>query len=305
MIPPNHGDRRRLESIARGAEAAGFDHLACGEHVFFHGACVNAFVLLAGAAAVTERIRLLSAVTLLPLYPPPLAAKLAATLACLSDGRLDLGVGVGGEIAAEFEACGVDPRRRGAIMDESVAAVRRLLDGAPLAGSDQGLRLDPAPDRHVPLWMGGRKRAAIRRAARYADVWMPHFYTPERLAHSLAEVREQAVLAGRDPGRLSGAIVVWGTVGRDPRWARRTAVAALSTTYNQDFGQLAEKYCATGTPQEVIDRLARYGRAGAESVVFAPTCSGNELPGVIDLLATEVLPALRPVRPDTAEREKL
>ena len=90
------GDPGDITGEARHAERLGFDLAAAGEHVFFHGPVGNAFVTLAAAAAVTERIRLLSAVTLLPVYPMVLAAKMAATLDLVSHGRFELGVGVGG-----------------------------------------------------------------------------------------------------------------------------------------------------------------------------------------------------------------
>ena len=78
------GDPGDIAGEARHAERLGFDLAAAGEHVFFHGPAASAFVTLAAAAAVTERIRLLSAVTLLPVYPMVLAAKMAATLDLVS-----------------------------------------------------------------------------------------------------------------------------------------------------------------------------------------------------------------------------
>src|SRR2546430_7839024 len=91
---------------ARRLEGLGFDYLAMGEHVAFGVPTPNAFVGLSAAAAVTERIKLLSAITLLPLSPAALAAKLAAALDVVSGGRFTMGVGVGGEYPREFEACG-------------------------------------------------------------------------------------------------------------------------------------------------------------------------------------------------------
>src|SRR4051794_12116536 len=86
------------QDFAPVAERAGFDRLAYGEHVLFRQPLLNGFAALSAAAAVTTRVRLLSAITLLPLYPAALAAKLVASLDHLSDGRFDFGVGVGGEV---------------------------------------------------------------------------------------------------------------------------------------------------------------------------------------------------------------
>ena len=122
-----------LAAEARRAEQLGFDLLASGEHVFFHGPTSNAFLTLAAAAAVTERIRLLSALTILPLYPMALAAKMAATLDQISGDRFDLGVGVGGEYPPEFAASGVPVAGRGTRTDEALAVMLRLLAGEQVA----------------------------------------------------------------------------------------------------------------------------------------------------------------------------
>jgi alkanesulfonate monooxygenase SsuD/methylene tetrahydromethanopterin reductase-like flavin-dependent oxidoreductase (luciferase family) len=106
-------DQQAVAAEARTAEDAGYDGVATGEHLFFHGPHANAFVALAAAAGATSRVRLLSSLTVLPLYPAALAAKLATTLDQVSGGRFDMGVGVGGEYPPEFEAAGVDVRQRG------------------------------------------------------------------------------------------------------------------------------------------------------------------------------------------------
>lgn len=109
MIPPQL-DPRQLVPMAVRAEEQGFDFVACGEHVFFHGPVSNAFVTLAAAAGATRRIRLMTALTVLPIYPAALAAKMITTLDGVSDGRVEIGIGVGGEHPPEFEACGVPVR---------------------------------------------------------------------------------------------------------------------------------------------------------------------------------------------------
>ena len=96
-----------VAGFARQAEELGFDLLGCGEHVMFHGPVGNTFISLSVAAGATQRIRLLSSIVLLPLYPAALAAKLGAALDVASNGRYNFGVGVGGEFPKEFEACGV------------------------------------------------------------------------------------------------------------------------------------------------------------------------------------------------------
>lgn len=294
MLPPQT-PLDRLVPLARRAEDLGYDLLACGEHVFFHVPTANAFVALAAAAGATDRIRLLSAVTLLPTYPGALAAKMAATLDGVSGGRFELGVGVGGEYPQELRACGIDPAERGPRTDEALEVLARLVAGEELTWQGrfaryEGVRLDPCPPVPPRVWVGGRQPSALRRAARSGDVWLPYMVTPERLAAGLDDVRSQAAALGRRAPE--GAVFCWAHVGADGAAARRTAVETLGTIYRQDFGRLAGRYVPAGTPAEVTARLDEYGAAGAGTVLFAPACPDDELERAVELFAREVAPAL-------------
>lgn len=300
MLPP-HTPLEQIPTLARRAEELGYDLLACGEHVFFHVPTTNAFVALAAAAGATERLRLLSAVTLMPTYPAALAAKLAASLDGVSGGRFELGVGVGGEYPAELLACGTDPSERGARTDEALEVMTRLFTGDPLTFDGkfaryEGVTLAPTPVQRPgpPIWVGGRKPVSMRRAAQYADVWMPYLTTPERLSEGLATINAHpALAAGRS---VRGAVLCWGAVGADGAAARRTASDSVGAIYNQDFAQLG-RYIPAGTPDEVAGRLQEYGEAGAESVLFGPACPPDEVDLMIETFAREVAPGLRSVSP--------
>ncbi|MGW4485237.1 LLM class flavin-dependent oxidoreductase [Amycolatopsis sp. NPDC004368] len=295
MFPPA-ADPGEIPAAARRAEEAGFDFFCCGEHVFFHGPMTNAFVGLAAAAGATERLGLMSALTILPVYPAALAAKLAATLATVSRGRFELGVGVGGEHPPEFEAVGVPLAERGRRTDEALEVLDRLLAGGPVTFHGEfttikDQQLQPVPGKRPPVWVGGRRRAAMRRAARHADGWLPYLVTPDRLRDSLTQVRELATGYGRQPEDIRGGVYLWGNVDTDGDRARREVVSAVSGTYRQDFEGHADRYLLFGTPARVRERLAEYAEAGAESVIFAPACADHDR--AIDLFATEVLPGIR------------
>ena len=292
------GEPADTPAEARWAEQAGFDLLAGGEHLFFHGPVSNAFITLSAAAAVTERIRLLSSLTILPVYPMALAAKMAAILDRLSHGRFELGVGVGGEYPPEFAAAGVPVAGRGARTDEALAVLTRLLSGERVTaegsfGSLRDLRLEPPPVQpRPPLWVGGRKPAAMRRAGRFADVWLPYMVSPDSFARSLAQARGFAGQAGRDPATLAGAVFLWGSVDADPARARQEAVATVSRAYAQDFEPLADRYLLHGDPDQVLARLAEYQAAGAGTVIFSAACPPERRQAVIGLFADAVLPRL-------------
>jgi len=289
-------DQESAADVARAAEAAGFDGVSWGEHLFFHGATPNAFVSLAAAAGATSRIRLLTSVVILPLYPAALAAKLAATLDRVSHGRLDLGVGVGGEYPAEFAAAGVDVRTRGRRTDEALELLGRLFTGDPVDFDGEftrvpGEALQPPPTQRPgpPVWLGGRKEAAMRRAGRFADVWFPYMYSPEQLASSLTRVRGEAERAGRDPASVRGAVFCWGGVDPDRARSRREVVDTVSGIYRQDFDRLADRYLLHGTPDDVAARLAEYREAGAETIVFSPVGDGPRSDEIVEFFGAEVL----------------
>lgn len=275
---------------AREAERWGFDFVGSGEHLFFHGPVPNAFVTLAAAAGATERIRLLSALTLLPLYPAALAAKLAATLDVVSNGRFELGVGVGGEFPPEFAAVDVPVRERGRRTDAALELVGTLLAGGTTA---DGLALDPRPVQRPrpPIVIGGRREAAQRRAGRYGDAWMPYLVTPDQLARGLATARATAAEHGRPP--VGGAVFLWLSVDPDGAQARRIATDSVSAVYQQDFSPHADSYLVAGTPAQVVERIREYEAAGAERILISPASPPDQDARMTTLLTQEVLPALR------------
>ncbi len=293
MLPPA-ADPSTVPALAARAEEQGFDLLAGGEHVLFASPTPNAFVTLAAAAAVTTRIRLLSAVTLLPLYPAPLAAKMIATLDRLSGGRFELGIGVGGENPTEFAACGVPVRERGRRTDEALDVLVRLFAGEGIDVDGARAVLDPLPVQRPrpPIWVGGRSEAAMRRAGRTGDVWMPYLCSSDRLARGLRTAREEADRHGRDPGAVTGAYFAWSAVDPDPTRARSVALETLMGVYGQDMERIADACIPHGDAARVAARLAEYRDAGAEHVVLAPACGAGEYDRMIADVADGVLPLL-------------
>jgi probable F420-dependent oxidoreductase len=139
------------------------------------------FSALAFVAAVTQRLRLITTVIVLPYRNPFLSAKAATTLQMLSGGRFIFGVGAG-YLRGEFEAMGVPMNRRGALTDEALETIRRAWTGESIV--KQGLTFNaigneqrPIPEPAPPIWIGGGSTRAMERAARWGDGWGP-FITP-------------------------------------------------------------------------------------------------------------------------------
>jgi len=287
-------------ALARRVEALGFDSLWCGDHISFHTPMYESLTLLASYAAVTERIRLGTAIYLLALRPAAVAAKITATLDVLSGGRLIFGVGVGGKNPREFEACGVPHKERGARVTEGIDAVRALWRGRPAGFQGrftrvEGITIDPPPAQPggPPIWVGGRSDAALARAARQGDGWVSYVVTPERYARSLAAIRAAAAAAGRALDHFATAHLTFITVGRDRERARATWVARLSERYAQDFGPLADRYGVIGTPEQCAERLEEFRAAGCTYFLLNPICPPAEEREQLEQIAAEVLPRLR------------
>src|SRR5579862_7589506 len=217
-----------VAETARKIEQLGYDYVAVGEHIAFPSPTTIGFVALAVAAGATSTIRLLSSITILSLYPAALAAKMTAELARLSGERFELGVGVGGEFPAEFEACGVDPSERAPRTEEALTVIGKLLAEEHVTFRGRfttltDLTLTPRPLRPVPVWLGGRKESAMRRAGRFAEVWMPYLFTPDQFARSMTIVEQEAVACGRAADAVQGGLLAFTAVGDDGEMCRRRA----------------------------------------------------------------------------------
>ena len=170
------------------------------------------------------------ALYLLPLRHPVPVARQLATIGGFAPGRLTFGVGIGGEDRHELEICGVDPGSRGRRMDESLEILRALSDGEPVSfdGEFFSLRdalIIPAPSPPIPLIVGGRSDAAVRRAGRFGDGWLGIWVSPRRFSSVVEQVAEHASHAGRDPSGFEYAMNVWCGFG-DTRDAARAPLAA-------------------------------------------------------------------------------
>ena len=203
------GDWALLSDHAVAADRAGVDRLAVADHVAFgdnledygdpskggtvggrqptgpDGAWLEPLTTLTWLAARTGRIRLQTGILLAALRRPVVLAKTAATLDVLSDGRLDLGVGVGWQ-AAEYEAAGLDFAERGRLLDHSLEVCRTLWAGESASYASNELAFDnvqsvPSPmhGNGVPIWISGTaNRRTARRLATFGNGWIP--WGPDR-----------------------------------------------------------------------------------------------------------------------------
>jgi alkanesulfonate monooxygenase SsuD/methylene tetrahydromethanopterin reductase-like flavin-dependent oxidoreductase (luciferase family) len=199
-----YADPRRIVELAVAAERAGWDGLSTWDvlGIGMGAPAADPFLALAAVATVTERLRLIASVIILPRRRPQLVAQAAATLDALSGGRFTLGIGAGGD-PEDFTAFG-----------ESFAAAPRVArldeDAARLDGwlrADGSPRLGPGPVQQprMPIWVGGARPGALRRAARYegwiavatGEDYQTMRVSPEVLAAQVAVIRGERAAAGR------------------------------------------------------------------------------------------------------------
>lgn len=219
-------DSGEITDVAAAVEAAGFDGFALTEHPIpganwlEHGGhqTLDPFVGLAFAAAVTERIKLLTYLAVAPYRNPFLLAKSAATLDRCSNGRFIVGLGTGYH-KTEFFALGVDFEERNALFDETLDVLPKAWSGEPFDA--EGLHFTaknviqrPRPTQNpIPIWIGGNAKITRRRVAEKAQGWMPmgipaemakttrspHIAGIADLADKIAEVKD---LAGDRVGEI-------------------------------------------------------------------------------------------------------
>jgi alkanesulfonate monooxygenase SsuD/methylene tetrahydromethanopterin reductase-like flavin-dependent oxidoreductase (luciferase family) len=269
---------------------SGVDHVAVNDHVsFFVGAGADALIDAATLLTRCPGVPCYVALYLLPLRHPVLVARQLASIAEHAPGRLVFGVGIGGEDRHEFEICGVDPSTRGRRMDESLELLRALSDGKPVSFDGEFFKVReaqivPAPSSPIPITVGGRSDAAVRRAGRFGDGWLGIWVSPQRYGTVVEQVAEHAKNAGRNPSRFQHALNVWCGFGATREAARAPLATGMQTFYQMPFEPF-ERYSPYGTAADVAEFLYPYAKAGCSAFNVIPCASDHEtaVAGVAEL----------------------
>lgn len=295
LVLPIEGD---VAGTARRAEQLGYEYLAAPEHIAFHTPVPNSFLWLAAASGATRSVRLVSTVALPSLYPSVLFAKMVASLDYLSGGRFSVGVGVGGEYPEEFRASGVAVAERGSRTDEALEVLQVLMSSSGPASYTgkytefQDFRLSPKRDGGCPpVWVGGRRTPALRRAGRYADVWMPYMFSPEQTAKGRDAVRAFAREYGRDGDPVGTGIYLFAVVSDDEERGRRKAIQFASGRYQQDFRALSQRFLV-GSPEMMLARMGEYVSVGVSTFILEIAARPEEYEEQMERIAHEIIPSI-------------
>jgi len=290
---------------ARWMEELGYEYFSCGEHFMRGdppGPTHATLPVLAVAAGATDNLRVLSSIVLTPFYHPLMLARMTATLDAASNGRLTLGVGVGGEFPVEFEAAGLQVNQRGRRTDECLEVVRNLWTGEHVTFSGRHFNLTdaminptPVQQPNPPIWVSGRRDAAMSRAARFGDGWMPYFYDPERYRDSVGKINRFAQEAGRDMSNFQWAHFPYISIYPTEQEAAEVAAEQLGGRYlyGGEFLSIVRKYCLLGTVEQCADRLQEYIDAGARHIVFSISCPREDRARHLEVIAKELIPRFK------------
>ena len=252
-------------AMARAAEEVGFDSVWLGDHLLYRDdgreprGPWDAWSLLAGLAAVTERVRLGPLVACTAFAPPALLARKAAAVQEMSGGRLVLALGAGWN-RAEFEAFGLPFDHRAARFIEAFDVIRRLVAGEQVRAAGEFTHVVdavvlPMPDRPPTLMVGSIGERVLRATLPHVDAWNCWYAwfgnTPEGFAEQNARVTQLAHDAGRDPASVARTATVF--------------VALDGAGSDRPHADLAP---VTGSDRVIADRLCEFREAGVDEAIL-------------------------------------
>lgn len=211
FLIPQAGDAERLLELAVLADELGFDLIGVQDHPY-QRLFMDTWTLLTAIAIKTKRITVFPDVANVPLRPPAILAKSAATLDLLTGGRVELGLGAGG--ATEWiEAIGGPARTRGesvSALEEAIQVVRLMWSGEPRARFEgkfyrlAAVNTGPKPAHPIGIWLGAYRPRMLSLVGRLADGWIPSlgYVQPPDLTEGNRRIDDAAQAAGRDPRKI-------------------------------------------------------------------------------------------------------
>ena len=292
------GTRHNVLTFARRMEALGYDSLWASDHVVIPHRIGSRYpysptgqfplgpevpfleplVTLALVAGVTQRVGLGTSILVLPHRNPVMAAKMAATLDHLSEGRLVLGVGVGW-MREEIELLGGSYDRRGAWSDEAIAVMRACWRQTRTAHRGEFFSFDdigvfPKPARgDIPILVGGHTPRALRRVVELGDGWHAAFITPEALKADLVRLREECARRKRPFEQVTVSV--------------RAGLSLRDAPLGPDRKPLQ------GTPEQVIADLRAFRDLGVDAMLLEARYRDLEdMLGIYETFARDIRPQI-------------
>ncbi|MBQ1011331.1 LLM class flavin-dependent oxidoreductase [Micromonospora sp. M51] len=281
FITPAAQQARQVVDLAVTADRAGLDLVSFQDHPY-QASYLDTSTLLAFAAARTERVHLNANVTSLPLRPPAVLARAAASLDILSGGRFELGIGAGAfwDGIAAMGGRRLSAAQGVTALREGIEIIRKIWDTtAPgeVSYSVKGARRGPRPAHDIPIWVGAYKPKMLALTGAVADGWLPSIEYLPRGADSLPELNARIDGAAHD-------------AGRDPAAVRRLMNFMKVQLSSAPRGLL------NGPPAAWVDQIVDLAlRDGISAFII-----GGDDPSITERFGAEIAPAVREV----VERER-
>lgn len=278
-------DRARILSWIRKIDQGPFDSLSCGERITGPTPTYEMNSLVAAAAAVTERVRLLPALYVLPMRSAVFTAKEIATLDVISGGRMAVTVGVGGR-DKDYRAVGASFERRHQRLDEQVAEMRKVWRGEPPFDGADPVGPTPVQGDRIPIYAGSMGPKSMARAAKWAD----GVYAP-----ALTGAREEndfmfkmARDAWAENGRADKPYLItsfWYSLAPNAQQELRQYVYDYMKTAGHEMAEGIAGSMTRHTPEAVKEAIENARAAGADEVILLPsTVHYDEIDRVSELL---------------------
>lgn len=275
ITPVNHAPQQ-VVALAKHSEDLGYDLVSFQDHPY-QPAFLDTWTLLAWVAAQTERIHIAPNVINLPLRPPAVLARSAASLDLLSGGRFDMAIGSGAfwdEIAA-MGGRRLKPGEAVEALSEALDILRSVWDVAdkrPLRIDGKhyqinGMKRGPLPAHQIPIWIGAIKPRMLRLVGRKGDGWLPSlgYVKPHEFRAANQIIDEAAREAGRDPREITRLVNIYGR-----------------------FSESRSGFLNGPSAQWVDDLLPLIVHEGVSTIILM----GDD-PHAMETFSTEVIPALR------------
>lgn len=263
-------------TIARKAEQLGYDSVWVSIHFVSPNGRpygLEAWTVLSALASSTHKIRLGTYVLCNQFRHPSLLARMAATLDNVSGGRLNLGIGAGW-LKNEHVAFGFGWNKHSLRVErlrEAAEIVKKLwtenhvyYEGKHFQLKNATLEPKPLQKPHPPVWIDGNSDSIRKVVAEVGDGWIPVLPTPEELDDGVFQIKERMRNVGREPQRLQ---VAYGGSGCGLIAENEEAVRKFAEPLMRSMGKHEGSSCLIGTPEQCIQRIEQYQKAGAQKIV--------------------------------------
>ena len=277
----------RIRELVRAADEAALDVVGIQDHPY-QRRFLDTWSLIPALLAVTQRVTFFTDVANLPLRPPAVMAKAAASLDVLSGGRFELGLGAGGfpDVIAGMGGPRRTPGESVEALDEAIDVIRLMWSGERSVSFDgehytlDGARPGPPPAHPIGIWVGAFRPRMLRLVGRKADGWLPSLgvLSRDELRAGNELIDAAARKAGRDPRSIRRILNLQGVIGDKPAPPRSSL----------PVGYLAGEPLA-GPPEWWVETLGGFVADGFDTLVFWPV---DTSPGQVELLAGDVAPGL-------------